>query len=623
MSTPEERLQQSGCRLPPAPKPFGVYRPYIDVQTQREDGSILCYISGHGPQLSNGSFIHGKVGFDITKEEAVHAAKQTAMSVLSTLRKKYGTLNAVKRILKSLVMVNSVSEFTEHITVANGYSEFMREIFGSDGVGVRSAVGMGSLPMNLPVEVELVVEFFDPNEQQPKKSETTTGPKPLLLYDSIVNGCGHFTSLGGSRLHPKALEAMQNISNHFVDLNELLENAGEQIKHLCKAPLGYMAHVTTGASAALSLSACACLARDEKKIDGYDTGIISMLPNIPTTAHTRKIILVDGGSDLRWIQSIELSGAKVMKVGTIKNPMNKLLLQEAIENYSEQIAAFYYFSGGSAGILPIDDVMKVVQRNQKRVAIPVVVDAAARLPPVSNLSSFVKDIGVDCVLFSGGKMLRGPQSSGFMIGKDWLIHAARASACPNEATVGRPMKTTKESIVGLVAALEQFVEDEGSYPETANRVARHLADKLLASRLEIQKYFDVALKSGENAGMNDVQPNVHELVFIDLKHLELEKNGRSVTNRSTSRPYGEGVNHGSPMKIFVNSPATYLADRLSKCSPRRIAVNTTASGLLINPIVMTEEEASYAANKIILEINRMAQELEGGSMNMHSLSSKL
>ena len=597
MSTPEERLLATGCRLPPAPEPFGAYRPTVDVQTQ-SDGSILCYVSGHGPQLPDKSFMHGKVGVDMTKEEAVRASKQTALSVLATLRNRHGTLNAVKRILKSLVMVNCVPSFTDHIAVANGYSEFMKEIFGDSGVGVRSAVGMGSLPMHTPVEVELQVEFFPPKG------------RGYPLYDSVVNCCGHFTSLGGSLIHPKAMEAMIRVSKHFVDLNELIVNAGERIKDLCNAPPGYNGHVTCGAAAGLSLSAIACIAKGMGH-DGFDPAVISSLPKIPPTC-SRRVILVDAGSDMRWLQSIELSGAKVVAVGAGgRKPMTEADLQAALSKYAETIAGLYYFSGGGENILSIGDVVDVVRRNHA-LDIPIIVDAAARLPPVSNLTLFVETYGVDCVLFSGGKIVKGPQSSGFMIGKDWLIRAARASACPNESTVGRPMKTSKESVVGLVAALEEFVKDNKAYPHEANCFARFIAGGLLAGPGGLQHYFDAVLRNGEDAGMSDVQPNMHELVHIKLKNLKLENECTGVSTSSTSL-YGEGVNHGNPMKIMVTSPATYLADRLSNCSPRRIAVNTTESGLLINPIVMTEDDASYVVGKIFSEVEGMARRFGSGT----------
>ena len=115
---------------------------------------------------------------------------------------------------------------------------------------------------------------------------------------------------------------------------------------------------------------------------------------------------------MRWLQSIELSGAHVVAVGEgSKKNMTGGDLQAAISEHADTIAGMFYFSGGGLNILSIGEVMDVIRRNHT-LDIPVVVDAAARLPPVSNLTLFVENYGVDCVLYPGGKMMRGPQSSG-------------------------------------------------------------------------------------------------------------------------------------------------------------------------------------------------------------------
>jgi L-seryl-tRNA(Ser) seleniumtransferase len=326
------------------------------------------------------------------------------------------------------------------------------------------------------------------------------------MYDSIVNGCGHFTSLGGSRLHPKALEAMAGISNKFIDLNSLLVNAGNRIKDLCNAPPGYTGHVTTGASAGLALAVAACLCRDDLKIAEH-------LPNTAKCGGRTKII-VDAGSDTRWYQSMQLTGCELVELGAKGKPMTEDELAAAIDGNTAGIVCF---AGGAPGILPLDAVVRIARAK----GIPVVVDAAARLPPLSNLHYFC-DVGVDCCLFSGGKMISGPQSSGFMLGKEAFIAAARVNACPNETAVGRPMKTCKESIVGLVAALEQFVIEAKTFPAGVNQLSSQLASLLKASPLS-GTYLDVTVKSGASMGMFDVQPNAHDLVLIDLKNIEYSK----------------------------------------------------------------------------------------------------
>ena len=151
--TPDELLNQSGITLPPAPEPKGVYKPFLQVGN-------LIYVSGHGPVLEEGILIKGKVGVDINADAAKLAARQTGLTILSTLHANLGSLNKIKRVIKVLGMVNCKSDFQQHPFVINGCSELFAMIWGEEnGVGVRSAVGMGSLPDNIPVEIEAIFEL--------------------------------------------------------------------------------------------------------------------------------------------------------------------------------------------------------------------------------------------------------------------------------------------------------------------------------------------------------------------------------------------------------------------------------------------------------------------------------
>ena len=153
--TAEERLEQLNLQLPPAPKPMGVYRPVVLA-------GKMAYVSGHGPLLADGTLTAGRVGADLDQQAGYDAARQTGLAVLSTLREGLGSLNRVLRIVKTLGMVNCTPEFDQHPAVINGFSELMAEVFGDEaGVGARSAVGMGSLPGNIPVEVEAIFELYD------------------------------------------------------------------------------------------------------------------------------------------------------------------------------------------------------------------------------------------------------------------------------------------------------------------------------------------------------------------------------------------------------------------------------------------------------------------------------
>jgi enamine deaminase RidA (YjgF/YER057c/UK114 family) len=148
--TPDEMLRLSGITLPPPPEPKGVYKPLLQVGN-------LIYVSGHGPVLEDGILIKGKVGLDINADAAKLAARQTGLTILSTLQANLGSLNKIRRVIKVLGMVNCKTDFQQHPFVINGCSELFAEIWGEEnGVGVRSAVGMGSLPGNIPVEIEAI-----------------------------------------------------------------------------------------------------------------------------------------------------------------------------------------------------------------------------------------------------------------------------------------------------------------------------------------------------------------------------------------------------------------------------------------------------------------------------------
>ncbi len=151
--TPDERFAKLGLTLPPAPKPLGVYKPFLIDANH-------VFLSGHGTVKDDGTLIIGKVGIDLNLDEAKLAARQVGLAMLATLKANLGSLNKIKRVIKVLGMVNAVPDFGRHPYVINGCSELFAEVWGADnGVGVRSAVGMGSLPDNIPVEIEAMFEL--------------------------------------------------------------------------------------------------------------------------------------------------------------------------------------------------------------------------------------------------------------------------------------------------------------------------------------------------------------------------------------------------------------------------------------------------------------------------------
>lgn len=150
----EAKLAQMGLTLPPPGPPAGNYIGAVRV------GNLL-FVSGHGPRRADGKYITGKVGRDVTTEQAYEAARLVMLNCLTSAKRELGDLDRIKRIVKLLGMVNCTEDFTEHPRVINGASDLLVELYGEHGRHARSAVGMQQLPMNIPVEVEMIVEVSD------------------------------------------------------------------------------------------------------------------------------------------------------------------------------------------------------------------------------------------------------------------------------------------------------------------------------------------------------------------------------------------------------------------------------------------------------------------------------
>ena len=150
--TIEEKLTQLGLELPVLPGSKGIYKSCLQT------GSHI-YVSGHVSIRTDGSFIKGKLGLDISDEDGQLAARQCGLAMLTSLKKHLGDLGRIKRVIKLLGMVNATPEYEKHPVIINGCSELFATLWGEDGIGTRSAVGMGSLPGNVAVEIEGIFEI--------------------------------------------------------------------------------------------------------------------------------------------------------------------------------------------------------------------------------------------------------------------------------------------------------------------------------------------------------------------------------------------------------------------------------------------------------------------------------
>lgn len=261
-----------------------------------------------------------------------------------------------------------------------------------------------------------------------------------LGVPTFINARGTITTLGGSVMPVEVVEAMAAAARSFVPLNELHDKVGERIAQLTGAPAAF---VCAGAASGMLLSGAACLT-------GTNADAISSLPDTGDRPNQFIISLVD--SHYYVHQGFRLSGGELVKVGS----KQAVTLDDYRQALSDRTAAIVYFLGSQ----PLDDLHGVVELAHEH-GVPVIVDAAAQLPPKSNLTDLATSVGVDLVVFSGGKGLFGPQSSGLILGRADLVEAARRNSNPHSG-VGRAHKVGKEEIVGLLRAVELFMEADES-----------------------------------------------------------------------------------------------------------------------------------------------------------------
>lgn len=253
----------------------------------------------------------------------------------------------------------------------------------------------------------------------------------------IINARGTHTRLGGSLMSPRVLDAMRDAASSYVVLDELQARASALIARATGAEAGF---VTGGAAAGLLLGTAACIA-------GGDPGKIERLPDTRGMANEALMFRAHRNG---YDQSVRAAGATIVDVGYAHATL-PYQLEAAI---GEQTALLVYLVApwASRGALALEESCAIAHRH----GVPVLVDAAATLPPAENLRRFIT-AGADLVIFSGGKGLNGPQSSGILAGRTDLVAAAIQNGSPRHS-VGRAGKAAKEDIVGLMVALEDFLD---------------------------------------------------------------------------------------------------------------------------------------------------------------------
>ncbi|MFB6726186.1 hypothetical protein ACFCV3_38810 [Kribbella sp. NPDC056345] len=266
----------------------------------------------------------------------------------------------------------------------------------------------------------------------------------------VINANATVTVLGGSLMPPPVVQAMVDAAGQFVDLPAMYEEVGERIAELTH---NEAACVTAGAAAAITLVVASCIGEPAQAF--------------PVAAEVVMFASQRNGYDY----SARLTGARVVEVGPTVEELKAALAGHPTPPGVEAGAAppgvgdgmvarpacVLWFAGAhyAAGALPIEDVVRVAGE----VGVPVIVDAAAQVPPASSLWRFTTEIGADAVIVSGGKGLRGPQTTGLVLGRRWLVDRCRRHASPNQE-IGRGMKVGKEELAALLAAVEWTLEQD-------------------------------------------------------------------------------------------------------------------------------------------------------------------
>ena len=302
---------------------------------------------------------------------------------------------------------------------------------------------------------------------------------------TFINASGTITTLGGSLMPAEVLEAMRAAARAYVDLPDLLVKSGEYLARRIGVPAAF---VSCGAASGMQLAAAGCMT-------GADIERVRALPNTSGWANEFVIGRVDPHAYIH--QGIEACGGKLVRVGTSAAAST----EELVGAIGRRTAAVVFFLGSQT----TEQLAEVVSGATER-GVPVIVDAAAQLPPRSNLTELT-GMGAALVVFSGGKGLRGPQCTGLVVGTTELVAAVRMNSSP-ESGIGRGMKVGKEEIMGLLAAVDRFVasSDEEDLARWEAQAA-HIAETLIAASASAPA--TVSVKRWGQGAYPDFAPRAH------------------------------------------------------------------------------------------------------------------
>ncbi len=397
-------------------------------------------------------------------------------------------------------------------------------------------------------------------------------PETPSIYDelgvpTVINAASTKTRIGGSLIRPEAVEAMASASEAFVRISDLQSKASELISEVTGAEAGYVA---SGAAACLTLGTAACIAET-------DLGVMDRLPHAEDAPNE---VIMPRTHRNGYDHAIRLAGARVVDVGNNDNHLGtgsvNTELWEIEEAITERTAAVAYMQK-SYSQPELSDVCDVAHAHD----VPVIVDAAAELPPKRNLTRFIEE-GADLVTFSGGKAIRGPQASGILAGRQDLIESAamqhldmhvaqsvwepptdlidldRFAGVPRQG-VGRPLKVGKEELAGLIRALQLFLEED----HDALVVEWTERTESIAAALEEEPGLSITVTEGEKTA---VAPEVFVRLDPEVTGIDAETVVRELRKEDP--------------RVFVGP------DHLHE------------SAFTINPMCLTDEEAGYVVERV-------------------------
>jgi uncharacterized pyridoxal phosphate-dependent enzyme len=354
----------------------------------------------------------------------------------------------------------------------------------------------------------------------------------------VINAWGTVTVMGGSTMPEAVLAAMAEAGRHYVPLLELEEAAGKYVARRLGVEAAF---VCSGAAAGMALAAAACMA-------GTDPYYRAQLPK---TDGLKNEIVVFRTMRSNYDQGFRVAGARLVEIGMPKKT-EVWELERAIGPATAAVG--YIIEHEHLGALPLETVLQIAHAKK----VPVIVDAAAEIPPLENLTKFTR-MGADLVIFSGGKDLRGPQSSGLIMGRADLIQACAFHSAPNHS-LGRGMKVGKEEIVGLLTALDLYLSQdfEAEMAQWETQVAHIVGALAGIAGLTPHRVFP---------GEPGIQP-----VWIPRAYIDYDS---TLTTRT-------------PLE---------LKEKLLQGDPR-IVVGTSATGIVVNPQMLEQGQERIVATCI-------------------------